>query len=256
MADMLTGFFKDVGKYKLLTREEEATLAQAIEAGDRRARDLMIASNLRLAISIAKRYMNKGAPFEDLIQESNVGLIKAVDRFDWRRGFKFSTYASWWIRQAVASHVTEQSSNIRMPASANAFYYRAKMMIRDYTTEFGSPPNDNEVAEFMGVSLNTYQSLMNTYRGTMSLDQSAMPGDPDGPRLSDVIPDENAADPGDSIDRERVAEILRRAMATLTPREEKVIRLRFGISEDPTDHVNFPITESEIEELNVRAGGV
>jgi RNA polymerase primary sigma factor len=256
MADTLTHFFKDVGKHNLLTREDEARLAQRIEAGDKRARDIFIQSNLRLAISIAKRYMNKGCSFEDLIQESNIGLIKAVDRFDWRRGFKFSTYASWWIRQSVRRHVTDQSCNIRMPASANAFYYRAKMMIQDYTAEFGCPPNDDEVAEFMGVSLNKYLSLMNTYRGTLSLDAPAMSGDADGPRLHETIADHNQHDPIESMDREKVIAIVREALASLTPREEKVIRLRFGISEEPNDSENYPITQEEINVLDSRLGGV
>lgn len=249
----LDAFFKNVGKHSLLTREDEQMLAKAMEAGDKRARDRMVQSNLRLAISIARRYMNKGCDFEDLVQESNIGLIKAVDRFDWRRGVKFSTYATWWIKQSVRRLVTSQSSNIRMPASANAFYYRAKMMIREYTEEFGVPPTDAEAAEFMGVSVNTYSSLMNYYRGTVSLDAGAIPGDDDSPRIGDMIPDTNHEEPGEALDREKIGEIVRAALSSLTPREEKVIRLRFGILEDPTDHENFPITLAEIEALDNRS---
>ena len=258
MADTLTNYFRDVGKHNLLTREDEARLAQAMEAGDNRARDIMIQSNLRLAISIAKRYMNKGTAFEDLVQESNVGLIKAVDRFDWRRGFKFSTYASWWIKQSVRRHLTDNYSDIRMPSSANAFYYRAKMMIRDYTEDLGSPPSDSEVAEFMGVSLDKYQTLMNCYRGTVSLDQSSIPGDSDGPRLYETIEDINSMDPIEKIDQQKMIQLITEALDTLSPREEKVIRLRFGISEDPTDHNKWPITQEEIDDLNMRAanGGI
>jgi len=256
MSDTLTGFFKNVGSHKLLTREDEAQLAQRIESGDKRARDIFIQSNLRLAISIAKRYMNKGCSFEDLVQESNVGLIKAVDRFDYRRGFKFSTYASWWIRQSVRRHVTDHSCNIRMPASANAFYYRSKIMIQDYTAEFGCAPNDDEVAEFMGVSLNKYLSLMNTYRGTLSLDASAISGDGEGPRLHETIADSNQVDPIEQMDKEKVIAIVRAALSTLTAREEKVIRLRFGISEEPDNDVNYPISDKEIAILDSRIGGV
>jgi len=254
--DTLNTYFKNVGKHNLLTREDEQHLAKAMEAGDKRARDRMIQSNLRLAISIAKRYMNKGCAFEDLVQESNIGLIKAVDRFDWRRGVKFSTYATWWIRQSVRRLVSESSSNIKMPSSANVFYYRAKMMIREYTEEFGFAPSDKEVAEFMGCSLNMYQTLMNTYRGTLSLDAGRIPGDPDSPSLGDSIADINAADPGEIIDRERIMKVVRDALASLTPREEKVIRLRFGLTEEPDDDTNFPITQEEIEVLNARQGGV
>jgi len=252
LGDTLTNYFRDVGKHNLLTREDEARLAQAMEAGDRRARDIMIQSNLRLAISIAKRYINKGSSFEDLVQESNVGLIKAVDRFDWRRGFKFSTYASWWIKQSVRRHLTDNYSDIRMPSSANAFYYRAKMMIRDYTEDLGSPPSDAEVAEFMGVSLDKYQTLMNCYRGTVSLDQSAVPGDPEGPRLYETIEDIHSLDPIEKIDQKKMVQLITEALSSLTPREEKVIRLRFGISENPNDHKKWPITQEELVELDNR----
>jgi RNA polymerase primary sigma factor len=141
-----------------------------------------------------------------------------------------------------------------MPSSANVFYYRAKMMIRDYTTEFGFAPSDKEVAEFMGCSLNTYQSLMNTYRATISLDAGRIPGDPDSPSLGDSLPDTNASDPSEMMDREKIMKVVRDALATLTPREEKVIRLRFGLVEDPTDDENFPITQDELEVLNARGG--
>lgn len=255
MADTMSAYFKEVGSHTLLSREDEAHLAQLIEQGDKRARDKMIQSNLRLAISIAKRYMNKGASFEDLVQESNVGLIKAVDRFDWRRGFKFSTYATWWIRQSVRRHVTEQACNIRMPASANAFYYRAKLMMQDYAAEFGSPPSDEEVAEFMGVSLDRYMVLMNTYRGTVSLDIPVSENG-EGPQLHETIQDEDAVNPDDALDKEKIAFIVREALKTLTPREEKIIRLRFGLTEETDANGRFSITDEEISQLDNISGGV
>jgi len=252
-------FFKDVGRHTLLTREDEASLAQRMEAGDKSARERMIQSNLRLAISIAKRYASRGCDMEDLIQESNIGLIQAVDRFDWRRGVKFSTYATWWIKQSVRRLVTDQSASIRMPSSANVFYYRSKMMIREYTEEFGCPPNDEEVAAFMGVSIDTYRTLMNTYRVPMSLD-AKVGGDDSGDSrsLKDTIADTDAEEPDAALDREKVISIIRKALKTLTPREEKVIRLRFGLSEREDNHKDYPITEDELEVLNVRAtnGGV
>jgi RNA polymerase primary sigma factor len=253
-------FFKNVGKHKLLNRDDEAELAQIMENGDERAkayaRERMIQSNLRLAISIAKRYASRGCDMEDLIQESNIGLIRAVDRFDWRRGVKFSTYATWWIKQSVRRLVTEQSSSIRMPSSANSIYYRAKMMIREYTEEFGVPPTDEEVASFMGCSLDTYRILMNTYRTPLSLDgKVGSESEGESRQLKDIIADE-ISDPADEvIDREKVINIIRKALSSLTPREEKVIRLRFGIEEDPADHNNFPITQQEIEALDSRLEG-
>lgn len=253
MTDTLQNYFKKVGNHQLLTREDEAMLAQRIEAGDKNARDIFIQSNLRLAISIAKRYMKKGSSFEDLVQESNLGLIKAVDRFDWRRGFKFSTYASWWIRQSVRRHVSDQSSSIRMPSSANSFYYHAKMMIQDYAAEFGAPPTDEEVASFMGVSVSKYITLMNAYHGTVSLDSSAYSGDSEGPKLHETLADSNQVNLDDALDHEKVIEIVRNALSTLTPREEKVIRLRFGISEESNNDSEFPITFEELSTLNDRS---
>jgi RNA polymerase primary sigma factor len=250
-------FFKDVGKHSLLTREDEAMLAQQMEASDERvrkvARERMIQSNLRLAISIAKRYSSRGCDMEDLIQESNIGLIRAVDRFDWRRGVKFSTYATWWIKQSVRRLVTEQSSSIRMPSSANSIYYRAKMMIREYTEEFGYPPTDEEVADFMGCTVETYRILMNTYRTPLSLESKVgSESDGDGRQLKDTIADEVSEHVDDSIDREKVINVIRKALSSLTPREEKVIRLRFGIDENKANHEMFPITQEEIDQLEIR----
>lgn len=244
----LDSYFKKAGKHALLTREEEQELAKAMEGGDNLAREIMVKSNLRLAISIAKRYMNRGCDFEDLLQESNIGLIKAVDKFDWRRGVKFSTYATWWIKQSVRKLVTDQSSNIKMPASSNAFYYRSRIMIQEYTEEFGFPPSNSEVAEFMGVSESTYISMMNCYKGTISIDSSFGDSE-DSPKIKDTIPS-NDEDPGDVLDREKIGDIIKSALLTLTPREEIIIRLRFGISESFDDHLNFPITNLEIKKLD------
>jgi RNA polymerase primary sigma factor len=251
-------FFKEVGKHALLSKEDETLLAQRIETGDKAARERMIQSNLRLAISIAKRYASRGCDMEDLIQESNIGLIRAVERFDWRRGVKFSTYATWWIKQSVRRLVTESSSSIKMPASANSFYYQAKMMIREYTEDLGSPPSDEEVASFMGCSVETYRILMNTYRVPLSLDAKIEQGDGGSKTLKDTIADENSESAEELIDREKIVSVIRKALSSLTPREEKVMRLRFGITEDPKNHNRFPITHEQISELNSRlsSGGV
>ena len=245
-------FHRSIGAHKLLTREDEVSLAIAMENGDKKARAALINSNYRLAISIAKKYSNRGQDYEDLIQESFLGLIKAVDKFDPRRGVKFSTYATWWIKQAVARLVTDGSSAVKMPPSANLFHYRAQCMIRDYAQEFGHSPNDSEVAEFMGVSLNTYISLMNCYNKSISLDQPTSAGDQDSQKVGEVISDSESESSEDIVDRTKSTEIIRMALASLTPREEKVIRMRFGITEDPEDHLNFPITQQEIADLDRR----
>ncbi len=254
MGDTLGQFFNGVGSHKLLTREEEVQLSQRIGKGDKFARDKMVQANLRLAISIAKGYMNKGASFEDLVQEANVGLLRAVDLFDGTRGFKFSTYATWWIRQSVRRFVNQQASCVRMPVSANAFYHQARMMIQDYTKEFSFAPSDEEVADFMGVSLVKYLSLMNAYRSTVSLDSSAVPGDAEGPRLHETLEDTENPDPVEVMDHEKIVAIIRSALSTLTPREEKILRLRFGITEEASNSANFPITTDELTALNARGG--
>ena len=149
MTQPLQDFFKSVGKTKLLTREQEVELSKKIEMGDRRARDQMIRANIRLAISIAKNYANKGCDMEDLVQESSMGLIKAVDRFDWRKGFKFSTYACWWIKQAVRQHVAAQSGSIKLPSYAKNTLWKMKKIREDYEKEFGVAPRKQEVADML-----------------------------------------------------------------------------------------------------------
>ena len=230
MAEMET-YFKHLSRGRLLTREEEVELSQMIEAGDNAARQRMIEANLRLAVSIAKRHQRSGCNLEDLIQESNVGLIKAVDRFDWRRGFKFSTYASWWIKQAVRRHVTDTSSDIRVPAHTTALAYRISVFVDEYEKEFNCRPSIEEIAEMMCVPASTVQELVNSsgVRSMVSLD--AMIGDEDGKKILETIPDDNAVSPDEAIDREKILVAISRCLDKLTPREEQVLRLRFGVSE-------------------------
>ena len=230
MAEMET-YFKHLSRGRLLTREEEVELSQMIEAGDNVARQRMIEANLRLAVSIAKRHQRSGCNLEDLIQESNVGLIKAVDRFDWRRGFKFSTYASWWIKQAVRRHVTDTSSDIRVPAHTTALAYRISVFVDEYEKEFNCRPSIEEIAEMMCVPASTVQELVNSsgVRSMVSLD--AMIGDEDGKKILETIPDDNAVSPDEAIDREKILVAISRCLDKLTPREEQVLRLRFGVSE-------------------------
>ena len=255
MPDMMQTFFKEVGRHSLLTREDEVSLAQQMESKDEKiraaARNRMVQSNIRLAISIAKKYQNRGCDFEDLIQESTLGLMKAVDRFDWRRGFKFSTYATWWIRQSVMRHITLQSSSIRLPAGANNLVWRARRAAEEYQREFGVQPTVEELADILGVGSSSLDILLQTSKYTLSLDAPGMMSDDgDAPKLGEMIPGTGADEINDSIDREKIAAAVRRGLAKLTAREEKILRLRFGLIESPTDHANFPITKSEIAALD------
>ena len=159
MSDSLSAFFKSVGKTPLLSREQEVELSKKIEAGDERARRHMINANLRLAISIAKKYQNKGCSLEDLIQESSIGLIKAVDRFDWRRGFKFSTYACWWIKQSVRKHVASHGNSVKLPSHARGLLWKMRQYREEYEEEFGTEPSTKELAALLGVSPSTLMAI-------------------------------------------------------------------------------------------------
>lgn len=232
MASDLKEFFKSVGKTNLLTREEEVELSKRIEKGDRAARDRMIRANIRLAISIAKKYGDKGCDLEDLIQESSLGLIKAVDRFDWRKGFKFSTYACWWIKQAVRQHLASHSGTIRLPTYAKGTLWKMRQVAEEYEEEFGVKPTQQEVADLLGTSVATLTALAKSAATTASLDGSAFQGDPDSDRgMHEVLIDENAPNPEEIIDREKLVDAVRRTLSELSPREETVLRLRFGITE-------------------------
>lgn len=239
MNDSLDQYFKQIATGKLLTHQQEIELSQRIEAGDSNARRIMIESNLRLAISIAKKYQRSGCNLEDLIQESNVGLIKAVDRFDWRRGFKFSTYASWWIKQAVRRHVTDSMSDVRMPSHAVSLAYKISNFIRDYEEEFNNKPSNAEIAEMLGVTEDAVaESLYNTgLTSTISLDTPV--SDDSDRTLMETIVDDRGTHIDELLDRARVFDIVKRCMHLLSPREEQVLRLRFGIT-DLDDLDNYP----------------
>jgi RNA polymerase primary sigma factor len=243
MADTMDIYFKQLSKTKLLTAEEEVFLSQRIEAGDKIARCKMIESNMRLAVSIAKRYAKSGAQLEDLIQESNVGLIKAVDRFDWRRGFKFSTYASWWIKQAVRRHVNEAASDIKVPPHTLAHAYRINTFVREYEDEFGVRPSDAEIGAMVGISEDAVKEVMVScgLRNLVQLD--AHIGDSDGKSFSETVPDENGVNIEDELDRIKILAAIKASLDSLTPREEQVLRLRFGVHE--VDREKFIVQEEK-----------
>ncbi len=244
MSKNMQDFFESVGKTNLLTREEEVELSKLIEQGDRKARDKMIRANIRLAISIAKKYANKGVDLEDLIQESSIGLIKAVDRFDWRKGFKFSTYACWWIKQAVRQHVAAQSGSIKLPAYARGTLWKMKQISEEYQQEFGVAPTHQEIADLMGTNAETLRSLMKCAATPTQIDGSAYKTDDSGRSMHDILVDEDAVSPEEVVDREKLMKAVRGVLHDLTPREETVLRLRFGITE------NFTTQE---ENVNVNA---
>ena len=220
-----------------------------IESGDKRARDRMIRANLRLAISIAKQYQNKGCDMEDLIQESSIGLIKAIDRFDWRRGFKFSTYACWWIKQSVRRHIASHSASFKLPAYAKNMMFKIQQVINEYEEEFGERPTQAEIAEALGVSHDMINAMVDCAMPTVSIEKTVSMGSDGGSKtLKDVLPDESE-EIDDVLDRQKIISVMRQALSTLTPREERIVRLRFGISEPDDDHENYPITQEEYDSL-------
>ena len=252
----LESFFKDVSKTALLTREQEVELSQRIEKGDVSARKHMIRANLRLAISIAKKYQNKGCDLEDLIQESSIGLMKAVDRFDWRRGFKFSTYACWWIKQAIRRHITNHSDSLKLPAYTRNLAWKIAETNREYFEEFEVYPTMEEISEILGVSPKTISNIIHCSRGSLQLDHPVSRGDSGAGRpLSEVITDENYIAVDDQLDKVRLEGVIRGILGSLTPREEAVIRLRFGISEDFTNSQDFPVEKLVLTANNKQAVG-
>jgi len=252
MSDMLEGFFKQVGKTDLLTRDQEIELSKLIETGDKRARDKMIRANLRLAISIAKQYQNKGCDMEDLIQESSLGLIKAIDRFDWRRGFKFSTYACWWIKQSVRRHIASHSASFKLPAYAKNMMFKIQQVVAEYEEEFGERPTQEEIAEALGVSPDMITAMIDCAMPTVSIDkQLSTSADGSSKTLRDMLPDSSDSI-DDVLDRQKIIAAIRKALGSLTPREEQIVRLRFGISEEDDAQDAFPISDSEYGELVAR----
>jgi RNA polymerase primary sigma factor len=248
----LDAYFKDVGRTRLLTREEEVSLSKRIEKGDMKARSIMIESNLRLAISIAKKYYRSGCSMEDLIQESNIGLMKAVEKFDWRRGFKFSTYASWWIKQSVSRHVSSHRSTIKIPSHASGMSYKIKRLIQEYEAEFRQKPDSDEISEILGVPVRTVDECLKLVKlqNTVSFD-ATIGGEEDGRRLIDMIEDENSTFFDDAIDRRKISLIMARSLSKLTRREEQVLRLRFGMDTVPDDNT-LDISEEEIQKIQTQ----
>ena len=230
--------YQQATKHKLLTKEEEVELAQKMEKGDRLAREKLITSNLRLAISIANHYKNSNVPMEDLIQESNIGLIKAVDRFDWRKGFRFSTYACWWIKQSVRRYVNGDS-HVKFPSGSRNLIWKINNVRREYEKEFGVYPSNDEIAEILGESVKTVANLRAGMQWPVNLD--APIGGEDGSRTyAETIEDTEAPDPSEVLDQQKLLGLINSVLDKLSPQEERVLRLRFGITEDPNNVFNYP----------------
>ena len=229
--DALALFMNHAGRYRLLTAADEVALAKQVERGDAEAKERMINSNLRLVISIAKRYQGHDLPLLDLIQEGVIGLNRAVEKFDWRRGFKFSTYATWWIRQACQRALSGQSATIRVPTHVNERRAKISRAGRRLQIELGREATREELAEATGLQLKHVEEALDAAEAPVSLNQAI--GSEDDSELGDLFSDPSAGDPADEAVESVQRQEVRRALAALPERERRVLELRFGLDGEP-----------------------
>ena len=239
MKSSLDMYFKSAGGHKILTREQEVDLAKRIEAGDKLAKNIMIESNLKLAISIAKKYARYGGSLEDLIQESNIGLIKAVEKFDWRKGFKFSTYASWWIKQAVTRSLTKNSSQVKIPSHTLSNARKVWKVQKEYRENFGCEPTEAEIGEILGLSVKHVRQAFSGIKAKYAKSIDERVGEEGNKTFGDTLPDENAKSIDIILDNQKIRKVIVSSLSSLTKREELVLRMRFGISETDEEDKNI-----------------
>ncbi|HOL17412.1 MAG TPA: RNA polymerase sigma factor RpoD [Bacillota bacterium] len=254
--DPVRMYLKEIGKIPLLTSEEEIDLARAIEQNDEEARRRLAEANLRLVVSIAKKYVGRGMLFLDLIQEGNLGLIKAVEKFDYRKGYKFSTYATWWIRQAITRAIADQARTIRIPVHMVETINKLIRVSRQLVQELGREPLPEEIAREMNVSEERVREILKIAQEPVSLETPI--GEEDDSHLGDFIEDQDAQAPAEAAAFELLKEQLEDVLDTLTPREEKVLRLRFGLDDGRTRTLeevgqHFDVTRERIRQIEAKA---
>ena len=254
--DPVKMYLKDIGKVPLLTSDEEAELAKRMLEGDEDAKQKLSEANLRLVVSIAKRYVGRGMLFLDLIQEGNLGLMKAVEKFDYTKGFKFSTYATWWIRQAITRAIADQARTIRIPVHMVETINRQVRAQRTLLQELGREPTPEEIAEYMGISPEKVVEIQKIAQDPVSLETPI--GEEEDSHLVDFIEDTKAAPPSDVAAQAMLREQLIQALHKLTPREEKVIRLRYGLDDGKQRTLEevgkeFNVTCERIRQIEAKA---
>ena len=254
--DPVRMYLKEIGKVSLLTQEEEIELAVRMSQGDEEAKRRMAEANLRLVVSIAKRYVGRGMLFLDLIQEGNLGLIKAVEKFDYTKGYKFSTYATWWIRQAITRAIADQARTIRIPVHMVETINKVIRVSRQLLQELGHDPSAEEIAAEMNISVEKVRDILKIAQEPVSLETPI--GEEEDSHLGDFIPDEDASEPSEAASFSLLKEQLMSVLATLTPREEKVLRLRFGIEDGRTRTLEevgkeFNVTRERIRQIEAKA---
>ena len=254
--DPVRMYLKEIGKVPLLSAEEEIELAKRMENGDQEAKKRLAEANLRLVVSIAKRYVGRGMLFLDLIQEGNLGLIKAVEKFDFHKGFKFSTYATWWIRQAITRAIADQARTIRIPVHMVETINKLIRISRQLLQELGHDPSPEEISEEMGMPVDKVREIMRVAQEPVSLETPI--GEEEDSHLGDFIPDEGASEPSEAASFTLLKEQLMDVLSTLTPREEKVLKLRFGIEDGRTRTLEevgkeFNVTRERIRQIEAKA---
>ena len=249
-------YLKEIGKVPLLTGDKEKELAERMMAGDESAKTELVEANLRLVVSIAKRYVGRGMFFLDLIQEGNLGLMKAVDKFDYTKGYKFSTYATWWIRQAITRAIADQARTIRIPVHMVETIHKVSRYSRQLLQEYGREATAEEIGEKMGMSAEKVREIMKIAQDPVSLETPI--GEEEDSHLGDFIPDDDTPSPAEATSTNILREELERQLHTLTPREEHVIKLRFGLYDGRTRTLEevgkeFDITRERIRQIEAKA---
>ena len=254
--DPVRMYLKEIGKVPLLTADEEIELAKRMEKGDDYAKQKLAEANLRLVVSIAKRYVGRGMLFLDLIQEGNLGLIKAVEKFDYRKGYKFSTYATWWIRQAITRAIADQARTIRIPVHMVETINKQIRVSRQLLQELGREPTPEEVAEKMDISVDRVREIIKISQEPVSLETPI--GEEEDSHLGDFIQDENAPVPAEAATFTLLKEQLQEVLGTLTEREQKVLILRFGLEDGRSRTLEevgkeFNVTRERIRQIEAKA---
>lgn len=254
--DPVRMYLKEIGKVDLLNMDEEIELAKRIEDGDESAKAELAEANLRLVVSIAKRYINRGMPFLDLIQEGNLGLMRAVEKFEYQKGFKFSTYATWWIRQAITRAIADQARTIRIPVHMVETINRLLRVERSLVQELGREPTPEEVAKEMNIDVERVREIQKIAQEPVSLETPI--GEEEDSHLGDFIPDEDIPSPQESATNTMLREELFSTLSLLTEREQKVIRLRFGLDDGKVRTLEevgkvFDVTRERIRQIEAKA---